>query len=55
MIIIILLFLCLAAFALLFLGPAMIRERLGCSGCMIVTIVTCLIGAAVTVAIMESS
>ena len=55
MIIIVLLCLCLAALALLFLGPAIIRERLGCSGCVIVTIVTCLIGAVVTVAIMQSS
>lgn len=46
--------LCLAAICLALLGPAVIRERFGCSGCLVVTIVACLIGAGITIAIMQN-
>lgn len=42
----------LAAICLAFLGPVMLRERIGCSGCLVVTIVVCLIGAGITIAVM---
>lgn len=52
-ILIVLLGVCIAAICLALLLPVVIRERIGCSGCLVVAIVASLIGVGVTIAMMQ--